>query len=600
MRSSGSRGQRFTTGHDERNSVAFQIICALGLIGLVVGVPVALRVEGLGPPVDQLYQLVRHPSNWPLLGNRPFANGLAVKLSIAVAWIVWMWFTLCVVLELVTLVRGKVRRSTAVSRHIQTLVTCLVGATFTLLPTGKGALSLRVNVAPTASVTQHDFALQLHEGRYETLHNPFHNVSDGFLQGSHRPAASEVELTSETLRTNWEVPTDFDSSYTVQAGDTLWGIAERELGSPLEWKAIAALNQGRPQPDGRTLEGDHWIYPGWLLALPGPEGADDAITSNSPPSRPVVTTQEDVVEPETTNSVAHSEESSPRAAEPRNLDDAARAKGPDREGSPKPQLPVAPIGYGLLGAGVIAVLDRMRRAQQRHRSVGLRIALPDADLAALEGRVRTHADADAMDWIDLGVRLLFASAHRTNATVPKIVGVRVSVTTVEFILEDHEFTGAPPFPFERNERGGSWCLARDPHLLMRLKDDDMLTGMEPPLPALVTLGRDERGIVLIDLERVGSLIVSGPDAESVIQTIAVELATLPWTDQVEVIVVGFDDGVEGLERVVKVPSISCLLPKLDRRVQERTRLLALAEHQTNFGVEADSWWRRMGPLRRDL
>jgi len=39
----------------------------------------------------------------------------------------------------------------------------------------------------------------------------------------------------------------------VDKGDTLWGIAETQLGDPLRWHEIYALNDGRVQPDGRTL-----------------------------------------------------------------------------------------------------------------------------------------------------------------------------------------------------------------------------------------------------------------------------------------------------------------------------------------------------------
>ncbi len=57
-------------------------------------------------------------------------------------------------------------------------------------------------------------------------------------------------------------------TYTVVPNDTLWSIAQDQLGNPLEWREIFALNEGRPQPDGRALTDPHWIYPGWQLILP--------------------------------------------------------------------------------------------------------------------------------------------------------------------------------------------------------------------------------------------------------------------------------------------------------------------------------------------
>ena len=62
-------------------------------------------------------------------------------------------------------------------------------------------------------------------------------------------------------------------TYVVQRGDTLWGIAQEQLGDPLRWSEIFALNQGRPEPGGVMLTDPHWIDPGWTLVLPTPEVA---------------------------------------------------------------------------------------------------------------------------------------------------------------------------------------------------------------------------------------------------------------------------------------------------------------------------------------
>ncbi|MEB3196449.1 MAG: LysM peptidoglycan-binding domain-containing protein [Candidatus Sericytochromatia bacterium] len=53
--------------------------------------------------------------------------------------------------------------------------------------------------------------------------------------------------------------------YTVRSGDSLWAIAERELGDPLRWKAIQAGNRGR-YPG--LVQHPERILPGWQLALP--------------------------------------------------------------------------------------------------------------------------------------------------------------------------------------------------------------------------------------------------------------------------------------------------------------------------------------------
>src|SRR5262249_18428578 len=75
------------------------------------------------------------------------------------------------------------------------------------------------------------------------------------------------------------------SMYVVQRGDTLWDIAEQHLSDPLRWPEIYELNQGRPQPDGRTLADPHWIYPGWTFELP--VAAPPTQPNPSPPEAPV-------------------------------------------------------------------------------------------------------------------------------------------------------------------------------------------------------------------------------------------------------------------------------------------------------------------------
>lgn len=59
------------------------------------------------------------------------------------------------------------------------------------------------------------------------------------------------------------------TTVTVKPGDTLSGIAERELGDASKWPMLYNLNEEairREQTKGRT--GPDWIYPGTVLKLP--------------------------------------------------------------------------------------------------------------------------------------------------------------------------------------------------------------------------------------------------------------------------------------------------------------------------------------------
>lgn len=63
--------------------------------------------------------------------------------------------------------------------------------------------------------------------------------------------------------------------HTVEAGETLWGIAGKHLGDNLRWPEIYRLNRSaivgkharrnfRPADDDQ----EYWIFPGVVLVIP--------------------------------------------------------------------------------------------------------------------------------------------------------------------------------------------------------------------------------------------------------------------------------------------------------------------------------------------
>jgi LysM repeat protein len=61
---------------------------------------------------------------------------------------------------------------------------------------------------------------------------------------------------------------DTPDQYAVQDGDTLWAIAQTELGDGSRWQEIWSLNQGAETPSGGTFDDPDLIEIGMVLQLP--------------------------------------------------------------------------------------------------------------------------------------------------------------------------------------------------------------------------------------------------------------------------------------------------------------------------------------------
>lgn len=198
--------------------------------------------------------------------------------------------------------------------------------------------------------------------------------------------------------------------------------------------------------------------------------------------------------------------------------------------------PAALAGGGLLAAGLLLALARLRRAQQRHRRTGRRIRVPGPELAGVEVGLRIVAEPDDLDFLDRGLRTLGLVLGDTNSPLPCVAGARLAEDSLQLLLS----SPAPdaPAPFVANEGGEVWTLRREARL-----PDDQLAEVLCPMPALVPIGRDDTGLVLLDLEAAGvtSLVGAPEDVAPVTACIVAELAVSTWADYLQVTLVGFGE-----------------------------------------------------------
>lgn len=507
-------------------ALLWRVGAGLVLAAFVVGVPVLLH--GFGSPLPS-----RMP-NWSgfvtdvRMGYVP--SDVLAKVALAAAWAVWLFLGYEIVAETGSWVRNQGARRSSALGPLQPLLSRLVAVAVLSGPLPRA-------VAGTA---------------VPALRAPVVALAGESVPVSLPPAA--VPAASTTL-----------PIYVVQPHDTLWAIAERHLGNPLRWSEIAALNEGRLE--GSAYFGDpHWIYPGWVLELPAdatgletqpvtPAGAS-APASPPPPASvvptspagsgaPTATAPPGSVDSAPAPGLEPGDEAKPPTGLPRPLsarshplrprsEDGNSPSSAVRHEAPPRRGPVVPIGAGVLGAGVLALLARMRRAQQRHRQPGRRIALPTGALATVETGLHSSDDPDAAHWVELAVRLL-SSRLAGAPDAPKILGLLVGTERLELVVEGPP--GDPPPPFEIGG-SGRWVLPRVDEvaeLAQRSCDEPAV------LPTLVTVGRNTDGVVLLNLEAGGIVSITG-GAHSVraeiVHAMAIELATCLWVDALTVCAVG--------------------------------------------------------------
>ncbi|WP_433418782.1 BTAD domain-containing putative transcriptional regulator [Microtetraspora malaysiensis] len=233
--------------------------------GLVVAVLLALVEAGVPA------MLVRF-AGWPFPRKAPtweavrqalmssIPDEVLLKVLACPLWLLWAAFTIALVVEIWAAVRG-VQVHVPLLGPLQTVAAGLIGSlAIAVLPIDVGSSSIpaRPQVVPVAM-------------KYEAASDP-----------ETIRISSPVALTALADR----------PVHVVKQGDSLWTIARRRLGDPLQWMKIWKLNTGHLQADGQVFTNPDLIRPGWRLRLPLlRRGSGDLPREKRATTRPVETPQ---------------------------------------------------------------------------------------------------------------------------------------------------------------------------------------------------------------------------------------------------------------------------------------------------------------------
>ncbi|WP_369383253.1 hypothetical protein [Streptomyces sp. cg36] len=213
----------------------FAVLSLVVLAGVVAGLPLLLA---WATPV---IWAATHGDLAHLL-DRQDTGGLFVLMLVLMAWIGWAQFTFCAARELIAQVRGRTWQAPRGLGAPQRAAALLIGSILVLLPTSS-ALASDAQAAPATMSS-------LLPGQADT-------AGQNAAAGQVSPATAAGTPASPT--------------YTVREtrpAESLWGIAERELGEGERWREIASLNEGRPMADGTLFRANSFLQPGWQLKMP--------------------------------------------------------------------------------------------------------------------------------------------------------------------------------------------------------------------------------------------------------------------------------------------------------------------------------------------
>ena len=494
------------------------IAALLALAALMAGVPwlfvfVATRVR-------TRFDLTTAEGWWQALTNRDDGT-LLIWAALILGTLAWAILAIAVIVELISRLRHVSvprLRGLAVPQAIaHGLVAAAIGAI------------LAGNTLTTGAVDAHAAPGPL--------------PTDTGPAPSHVPAAPAARPDTDEQKKH-----DEHSLYVVKKGDTLWDIADDKLGDPYRYPEIFKASKKTVQPDGRRLLNPDLIYPGWELTIPAkaekpkraaqPDTPKETEQTPAPPT-PTPVEAEDTVLPATPAATSTSQPEPTTA--PRETEQAQPAQQSDDvedddagQVAPLPWMLAGLGGAGALLAGALWLSVRHRRAAQfRFRRPAHTITVPNEPaLAVVEQTLMHQGDltSELVERIAQATQRLAARLQATGSPIPTLLGIDATFGQLTFRFTDPTDL---PEPWESTEDPSVWSLPAEADLdLVGPWDDEN----EPVWPTLVTLGQDDHGWHLINLETLGAITLTGDqtNAHDLVRYWIAELSVTHWARDVEI------------------------------------------------------------------
>ncbi len=346
-------------------------------------------------------------------------------------------------------------------------------------------------------------------------------------------------------------------TYRVRPGDSLWRIAERELGSGFRWREIYRLNQGKLFDDGRSFTNARLIYPGWVLDLPakhqaypgsGNGAADECLpnkehataTSSPTPGNPIST------------SVLPTQHLPP---EPRTDQEEE-----EQPGAPSPGNPVLRIPSGLLVAASFAsglltahLLGNLRRRRLR-RLPGLESAEPSVTPELIRDLRRAGA-SEMTGRLDVALDAVIDAWRAQTGSWPHLMVAVEAARHVSVILQDADVdlpksSDGTLSPRVRFGRAGPTVIAE-----VEGPFPSQLRRSRSPLERglLVPLGHASDGsAVHVSATGLGQVSITGPEAGSLARQLVLAAATQGGPEDLRLVLLGQGDEITRLRRLPQV------------------------------------------------